>query len=259
MRSTWCAAATATRTTPGTAPRSPPPTNARSISVTPTRSGTRGCVRSRPTGGSGGGGWKPFDALEMPEVVESGGRRFEVIPTPGHARTQVALYERATGDVFTGDLVISPGAAAVLTWSNPWQEAESLRRVAALRTAADVDRPRSDRGGSRASPRAQGRAHRRGSPEIGRADVPGRCPPRCRQQGLPEGSIQRPLLRVADEPRVLTFELRPRRRPPCTRKGRRLSRRCRHAAPATMVFNAKCGIYPASRSSPPQPPPKPIA
>ena len=73
-----------------------------------------------------------FDALEMPEVVESGGRSFKVIPAPGHARTQVALYEAATGDVFTGDLVISPGAAALLTWSNPWQEVESLRRVAAL-------------------------------------------------------------------------------------------------------------------------------
>jgi len=76
---------------------------------------------------------EPFDAQEMPGIVESGGRSFEVIPTPGHARTQVAFYENATGDVFTGDLVISPGAAAVLTWGNPWQEVESLRRVAALR------------------------------------------------------------------------------------------------------------------------------
>ena len=75
---------------------------------------------------------EPFDAMEMPDVVESGGRSFEVIPTPGHAATQAALYEAATGDVFTGDLVISPGAAAVLTWGNPWQEIESLRRVAAL-------------------------------------------------------------------------------------------------------------------------------
>ena len=74
----------------------------------------------------------PFEAREMPEVVESGGRRLRVIPTPGHAKTQVALYEAATGDVFTGDLLISPGAAAVLTWGNPWQEVESLRRVAAL-------------------------------------------------------------------------------------------------------------------------------
>jgi hypothetical protein len=34
--------------------------------------------------------------------------------------------------VFTGDLFVSPGATAVLIWANPWDEAESLRRVAAL-------------------------------------------------------------------------------------------------------------------------------
>jgi ribonuclease/clavin/mitogillin len=75
----------------------------------------------------------PFEAREMPEIVESDGRKFEAIPTPGHAHTQVALFETATGDIFTGDLLISPGAAAVLTWGNPWQEVASLRRVAALR------------------------------------------------------------------------------------------------------------------------------
>lgn len=75
----------------------------------------------------------PFEAQEMPEAVELHGRTLHAIPTPGHAVTQVALYEEATGDVFTGDLYISPGASAVLTWGNPWQEVESLRGVAALR------------------------------------------------------------------------------------------------------------------------------
>jgi len=79
--------------------------------------------------------WGPveeFSAREMPEVVESGGRRLDVVPTPGHSRNQVALYEAATGDVFTGDLFISPGATAVLIWEDPWAAAASLRRVAAL-------------------------------------------------------------------------------------------------------------------------------
>lgn len=79
--------------------------------------------------------WGPVDAFtprELPETVASGDRRLEVIPTPGHSRTQVAFFERATGDVFTGDLFVSPGATAVLIWGNPWLEAESLRRVAAL-------------------------------------------------------------------------------------------------------------------------------
>jgi glyoxylase-like metal-dependent hydrolase (beta-lactamase superfamily II) len=68
----------------------------------------------------------------MPAVVESGGCRLEVVPTPGHSRTQVAFFEETTGDVFTGDLFVSPGAAAVLIWENPWAAVASLRRVAAL-------------------------------------------------------------------------------------------------------------------------------
>lgn len=75
----------------------------------------------------------PFEAQEMPEAVESAGRNLQAVPAPGHAKTQVALFETATGDVFTGDLYVSPGAAAVLPWGNPWQEVDSLRRVAALR------------------------------------------------------------------------------------------------------------------------------
>jgi len=58
--------------------------------------------------------------------------RLQVVATPGHSKTQVALFVPATGDVFTGDLFVSPGATAVLIWGNPWQEAQSLRRVAAL-------------------------------------------------------------------------------------------------------------------------------
>jgi glyoxylase-like metal-dependent hydrolase (beta-lactamase superfamily II) len=74
----------------------------------------------------------PFTPLEMPESVAFGGRELRAIATPGHSSTQVALFEEATGDVFTGDLFVSPGATAVLIWANPWDEAESLRRVAAL-------------------------------------------------------------------------------------------------------------------------------
>ena len=75
---------------------------------------------------------EPFCPLEMPEMLESGGRILRAVPAPGHSNTQVALFEEATGDVFTGDLFVSPGATAVLTWGDPWEEARSLRRVAAL-------------------------------------------------------------------------------------------------------------------------------
>ena len=73
-----------------------------------------------------------FQPEEMPAIVESCGRRLEVVPTPGHSRAQVAFFEEATGDVFTGDLFVSQGAAAVLVWEDPWAAVVSLRRVAAL-------------------------------------------------------------------------------------------------------------------------------
>ena len=76
---------------------------------------------------------EPFSPLEMPETVESGGRRLRAVPAPGHSSTQTAFFDEASGDVFTGDLFVSPGATAVLNWGNPWEEARSLRRVAALR------------------------------------------------------------------------------------------------------------------------------
>jgi glyoxylase-like metal-dependent hydrolase (beta-lactamase superfamily II) len=74
----------------------------------------------------------PFEPIEMPDEVEGGGRRLRVIPAPGHSATQVSLFEEASGDLYTGDLYVAPGAAAVLSWGDPWQEAASLRRVAAL-------------------------------------------------------------------------------------------------------------------------------
>ncbi len=75
---------------------------------------------------------EPFEPEEMPEVVEAGGRRLEAVPAGGHSQTQVALFDAANGDVFTGDLFVSAGATAILTWGDPWREAASLRRVAAL-------------------------------------------------------------------------------------------------------------------------------
>ena len=75
----------------------------------------------------------PFHPEEMLEVLETGRRRFRAVPAPGHSATQVALFEESLGDVFVGDLFVSPGATAILTWADPWQEARSLRRVAGLR------------------------------------------------------------------------------------------------------------------------------
>lgn len=73
-----------------------------------------------------------FDAEEMPEVISDGRRSLRMLPTPGHSVTHVALWEEATGTVFTGDLFVSPGASAVMTQENPYDLMESLRRLAAV-------------------------------------------------------------------------------------------------------------------------------
>lgn len=79
--------------------------------------------------------WGPVDEfvpVEMPDAIESGGRALEVVAAAGHSESQVAFHDADTGDVFTGDLFVSPGASAVMIWGDPWQEVASLRRVAAL-------------------------------------------------------------------------------------------------------------------------------
>ncbi len=78
----------------------------------------------------GAPGW--FDAEEMPDVVVGRNRSLRALPAPGHSITHVALWEEATGTVFTGDLFISPSASAVLIQENPYDLVDSLRRVAAV-------------------------------------------------------------------------------------------------------------------------------
>ena len=73
-----------------------------------------------------------FDAEEMPEVITGGRRTLRAVPAPGHSMNHVALWEEATGTVFTGDLFISPGASAVMTQENPYDLVDSLRRVASV-------------------------------------------------------------------------------------------------------------------------------
>jgi glyoxylase-like metal-dependent hydrolase (beta-lactamase superfamily II) len=73
-----------------------------------------------------------LEVQEMPEVVEGAERRLRAIPAPGHSATHVALWEEASGTVFTGDLFIAPGASAVMTQEDPYELVASLRRVAAV-------------------------------------------------------------------------------------------------------------------------------
>ncbi|MCU0304550.1 MAG: MBL fold metallo-hydrolase [Thermoanaerobaculales bacterium] len=73
-----------------------------------------------------------YPAEEMPEAVGDGERTLRALPAPGHSITHVALWEEETATVFTGDLFIAPGASAVMVQENPYDLADSLRRVAAV-------------------------------------------------------------------------------------------------------------------------------
>ncbi len=73
-----------------------------------------------------------LDVEEMPDEIQGQQRSLRALAAPGHSTTHVVLWEQATGTVFTGDLFIAPGASAVMTQENPYDLAESLRRVAAV-------------------------------------------------------------------------------------------------------------------------------
>ena len=69
---------------------------------------------------------------EAPEVVETSGTTLRFVATPGHSETHSVIFDERRRLLFTGDLYLSPGAAAVMTHENPWESARSLRKAAAL-------------------------------------------------------------------------------------------------------------------------------
>lgn len=91
---------------------------------------------------------EPYEPLEMPAAIRTPSRALEAVPTPGHSATHTALWDAATGTLFSGDLVVSPGVTAVMRHEDPYELVGSLRRAAALEPArmlpshgAAVERP----------------------------------------------------------------------------------------------------------------------
>jgi glyoxylase-like metal-dependent hydrolase (beta-lactamase superfamily II) len=74
----------------------------------------------------------PHEPLEMPERITTDHGVLHAVPIPGHAATHTALFDEASGVVFTGDLFITGGVTAVMSHENPYQSITSLRRVASL-------------------------------------------------------------------------------------------------------------------------------
>lgn len=73
-----------------------------------------------------------FNPEAMGSRIEGREATLDVVPAPGHSQTHVALFEPVSRTAFVGDLFVAPGASAVMTHENPYDLADSLRRVAAL-------------------------------------------------------------------------------------------------------------------------------
>jgi endoribonuclease LACTB2 len=57
---------------------------------------------------------KPFEAQPIGQTFESRNATWDVIETPGHAYDHLAFYNRQTGQMFTGDLYVSPITRVIL-------------------------------------------------------------------------------------------------------------------------------------------------
>lgn len=74
----------------------------------------------------------PTRLLSDGDVIDLGGRRVEVLHTPGHSPGHLCFWESATGYLFTGDLVYKDVLFAYYPSTDPEAYLASLEKVAAL-------------------------------------------------------------------------------------------------------------------------------
>jgi glyoxylase-like metal-dependent hydrolase (beta-lactamase superfamily II) len=70
--------------------------------------------------------------LEDGDVVDLGDRRFEIVHTPGHSPGGIALFERSTGILFSGDIVYDGPLVEDCPGADPDAYERSMRRLLAL-------------------------------------------------------------------------------------------------------------------------------
>lgn len=75
---------------------------------------------------------RPARTLRDGDAIDLGGRRLEVLHTPGHAPGHMCFWEKETGYLFTGDLVYKDELFAYYPSTDPEAYAASMERVAAL-------------------------------------------------------------------------------------------------------------------------------
>ena len=74
----------------------------------------------------------PTRVLRDGDVIDLGGRRLEVLHTPGHSPGHMCFFERERGYLFTGDLVYKDVLFAYYPSTDPAAYLTSMERVAAL-------------------------------------------------------------------------------------------------------------------------------
>lgn len=72
---------------------------------------------------------KPFQAQAIRDTFSSRNATWDVIHTPGHAKDHLAFLNRETGQLFSGDLYVSPKTKVVLREENIPQIIASLEKV----------------------------------------------------------------------------------------------------------------------------------
>lgn len=75
---------------------------------------------------------KPTQLLDDGAMIDLGGRQLVVLHTPGHAPGHIALFEAATGYLFTGDLIYRGELHAFYPSTDPLAFADSVRRLHGL-------------------------------------------------------------------------------------------------------------------------------
>ena len=73
--------------------------------------------------------------LEEGDVLDLGDRRLEVLHTPGHSPGGIALFERASGILFSGDIVYDGPLVEDCYHSDPADYLASMRRLLTLPVA----------------------------------------------------------------------------------------------------------------------------
>lgn len=74
----------------------------------------------------------PSKTVTDHDVIDIGGRNIEVMHTPGHSPGHLCFWEKASGYLFTGDLVYKGTLSACYPSTDPAAYLMSLKKVAAL-------------------------------------------------------------------------------------------------------------------------------